>query len=160
MLNAALDGEENVARRCGAIRTDAVDRWTTLLLLRYRYHILTHRGEQSTELLAEDSQLVAFAGAPDKAEWLDAEQAEKLQNAEPKQNITPSQAADFVRKVIDGFEHLRPRIEQFARQRGEELLDAHRRVREAARIRGVRYEIRPELPADVLGIYVYLPARG
>ncbi|GIW76099.1 MAG: ATP-dependent helicase HepA [Phycisphaerae bacterium] len=160
VLNAALDGEGNVARRCGAIRTDAVDRWTTLLLLRYRYHILTHHGEQSTELLAEDSQLVAFAGAPDRAEWLDAAQAEKLQTAEPKQNITPSQAADFVRMVIDGFEHLRPRIEQFARQRGEELLDAHRRVREAARIRGVRYEIRPELPADVLGIYVYLPARG
>lgn len=160
VLNAALDGEGNVARRCGAIRTDAVERWTTLLLLRYRYHILTHRGEQSTELLAEDFQLVAFAGAPDKAEWLDAAQAEKLQTAEPKQNITPAQAADFVRKVIDGFDHLRPKLEESARRRGEELLDAHRRVREAARMRGVRYEIRPELPPDVLGIYVYLPARG
>ncbi|WP_428938700.1 helicase-related protein [Fontivita pretiosa] len=158
VLNAALDGEGNVARRCGAIRTDAVDRWTTLLLLRYRYHIVTHRGEQSTQLLAEDSQLLAFAGAPDKAQWLDAAKTQKLQYAEPKQNITPSQAADFVRKVIDRFEHLRPRIEQFARQRGQELLDAHRRVREAARMRGVRYEIRPELPADVLGIYVFLPA--
>lgn len=159
VLNAALDGEGDVARRCGAIRTDAVDRWTTLLLLRYRYHILTHRGEQSTELLAEDSQLVAFAGTPDKAEWLDTAHAERLQVAEPKKNITSAQAADFVRKVLDGFAHLRPKLEEFAQKRGDELLDAHRRVREAARMRGVRYEIRPELPADVLGIYVYLPAR-
>jgi superfamily II DNA or RNA helicase len=159
VLNAALDGDGEVARRCGAIRTDAVERWTTLLLLRYRYHILTQRGEQSTELLAEDSQLVAFAGAPDKAEWLGAEQAERLQSAEPRKNITPDQASDFVRKVVDGFDHLRPKLEEFAQGRGEELLDAHRRVREAARMRGVRYEIRPELPADVLGIYVYLPAR-
>lgn len=157
VLNAALDGEGNVARRCGAVRTDVVDRWTTLLLLRYRYHILTLRGEQSTELLAEDSQLVAFAGTPESAEWLDAAQTEKLQNAEPKQNITPAQAADFVRKVIDGLAHLRPKLEEAARSRGDELLDAHRRVREAARVRGVRYEIRPELPVDVLGIYVYLP---
>jgi hypothetical protein len=93
-------------------------------------------------------------------DWLDAAQAEKLQTAEPKQNITPAQAADFVRKVIDGFDHLRPKLEESARRGGEELLDAHRRVREAARMRGVRYEIRPELPPDVLGIYVYLPARG
>jgi hypothetical protein len=110
--------------------------------------------------LAEDSQLVAFAGLPDKAEWLDAAQIEKLQAATPKQNITPAQAAEFVRKVIDGFDHLHPTLEELARRRGDELLNAHRRVREAARMRGVRYEIQPELPADVLGIYVYLPAKG
>jgi len=160
VLNAALDGEGTVARRCGTIRTDAVDRWTTLLLLRYRYHILTRRGDETTELLAEDSQLVAFAGAPDKAEWLESDWSERLSAAEPKQNVTPSQATEFVRKVVDGFEHLRPALEDFAHRRGQELLDAHRRVRTAARMRGVRYEIRPELPPDVLGIYVYLPAKG
>lgn len=40
----------------------------------------------------------------------------------------------------------------------DELLDAHRRVREAAGARsGVRYEVSPLLPADLLGVFVYLP---
>ncbi|NVM23238.1 MAG: hypothetical protein HWN68_15820 [Desulfobacterales bacterium] len=39
----------------------------------------------------------------------------------------------------------------------EELLQAHRRVRTAARLRGLRYKVEPHLPPDVLGIYVYLP---
>jgi len=160
VLNAALDGEGPVARRCGVIRTDAVDRRTTLLLLRYRYHVITSRGDQAAELLAEDCQLVAFTGSPDKAQWMDAADSEGLLSAEPKQNVAPSQATDFVSQVIGGFDHLRSALEEFARRRGQELLDAHRRVRAAARMGGVRYEIRPELPPDVLGIYVYLPARG
>ena len=44
-----------------------------------------------------------------------------------------------------------------ARERGEELLAAHRRVRDAAQQRGVRYRVEPQLPLDVLGIYIYLP---
>ena len=39
----------------------------------------------------------------------------------------------------------------------EELLHAHRRVRTATRLRGLRYKVEPHLPPDVLGIYVYLP---
>ena len=41
--------------------------------------------------------------------------------------------------------------------RAEELLQAHRRVRTAARIKGLRYRVEPDLPPDILGIYVYLP---
>jgi hypothetical protein len=160
VLNAALDGEGPVARRCGVIRTDAVDRRTTLLLLRYRYHVITSRGDQATELLAEDCQVVAFTGSPNNTQWMDAADAERLLSAEPRQNVAPSQAADFVSQVIGGYDHLRPALEDFVRRRGQELLDAHRRVRAAARMQGVRYEIRPELPPDVLGVYVYLPAKG
>ncbi len=32
-----------------------------------------------------------------------------------------------------------------------------RRVRAAAQQRGVRYGVEPQLPLDVLGIYIYLP---
>jgi hypothetical protein len=135
-----------------------VERWTTLLLLRYRYHIITKEGEATSELLAEDSALLAFTGAPERAEWLDPDEAEALLTAVPTENITPSQAADFVRKVIDGLDHLRPSLDDSARCRGQELLESHRRVRTAARVRNVRHDVRPELPPDVLGIYVYLPA--
>ncbi|MCK4794573.1 MAG: DEAD/DEAH box helicase [Desulfobacteraceae bacterium] len=159
VLNTALDQDGNtIARRCGAIYTDKVDRRTTLLLLRYRYHIISHQAGKETQLLAEDSQLVGFVGAPDKAEWIEPAQAEQLLSASPVKNMAPEQAADFVRRVIDGYDPLQPALQGFARQRGKELLDAHRRVRSAARWRGTRQEIRPELPPDVLGIYVYLPS--
>jgi hypothetical protein len=127
-------------------------------LLRYRYHIVTKHKDSETELLAEDSQIVGFRGSPENAEWIPEQQAEELLLAKPSQNITPEQASDFVQKVINGFDHIRGTINDFAVQRGRELLDAHKRVRSAARWKGVKYDIRPELPPDVLGIYVYLPS--
>ena len=41
--------------------------------------------------------------------------------------------------------------------RDGELLEAHQRVRRASKIRNVPYRVEPQLPPDVLGIYVYLP---
>jgi hypothetical protein len=53
-LNAALDNDDQaIARRCGVIFTDKVTRRTTLLLLRYRYHITTKDGPAARPLLAE-----------------------------------------------------------------------------------------------------------
>ena len=158
VMDAALDPlMDSVAERCGAFRTDAVDTRTTLLLLRFRYHILTQRGGQETALLAEDSQVLGFTGAPNGADWLERERVEALLTARPSGNIAPAQATQFVRRVLDGFESLRPALDEIAEERGRELLEAHRRVRTASRLRGVKYDIRPQLPADVLGVYVLLP---
>ena len=44
-----------------------------------------------------------------------------------------------------------------ARSRGEQLLDAHKRVRQAARLKGVAQQVIPKMPPDVLSIHVYLP---
>ena len=52
---------------------------------------------------------------------------------------------------------LQPYLDQAAIRRGEELLEAHRRVRTASQIKGISYRVEAQLPPDVLGIYVYLP---
>ena len=148
------------ARRCGAIRTVQVERRMTLLLIRFRYHIITTRGGEEKPLLAEDCQVLAFAGSPQNAEWLDGEAAERLLHLVPDMNINSDQASDFVRKVEEGFESLRPHLDDVARQRGEELLDAHQRVRRASKVRNVQYRVEAQVPPDVLGIYVYLPKIG
>jgi len=145
------------ARRCGAIRTAQVERRMTLLLLRFRYHIITTRGEEEKPLLAEDCQVLAFAGSPQNAEWLDDVTAEQLLHLIPDSNINSDQASDFVRKVEEGFDAIRPHLEEVARQRGQELLDAHQRVRRASKVRNVQYRVEPQLPPDVLGVYIYLP---
>jgi len=148
------------ARRCGAIRTAQVERRMTLLLLRFRYHIITIRSGEEKPLLAEDCQVLAFAGSPQNAEWLDREAAERLLGLIPDMNINSDQASDFVRKVEEGFESLRPHLDDVARQRGQELLDAHQRVRSASKVRNVQYRVEAQVPPDVLGIYVYLPKIG
>jgi hypothetical protein len=48
-----------------------------------------------------------------------------------------------------------PVLDAFATKRGQELLEAHRRVRKAADARG-SYRI-DHSPPDVLGIYIFLP---
>ncbi len=161
VMDTALDPiGEGVARRAGAIRTAAVDTRTTVLLIRLRYHIITKTAGEERQMLAEDVQLVAFEGAPDNATWIDSAWAEELLLADPDENIHPAQATTFVQRVIEGFDHILPHLNNVAEQRAEELLDQHKRVRSASRIRGVRYSVEPQLPPDVLGIYVYLPARG
>ncbi len=166
VLESALDplnGKDikNPARRCGVIRTKAVDKRTTVLLVRFRYHIIKEKkGEENKPLLAEECGLLAFTGSPQNAEWLSKEEAEKLLQASPDANVNPDQARDFVQKVIDGFDSLRPYLDETANKLGEQLLDAHQRVRLASRQKGVQTHVEPNLPPDVLGVYIYLPKVG
>lgn len=158
IMNSALDLHiQSRARRCGVIRTSKVDRRTTVLLVRFRYHIVTKRGRKENPLLAEDCQLLAFSGSPQKAQWLDSDTAEILVQAEPEANVNPDQASEFLRRVITEFDKLRPHLDKVAREKGKELLEAHRRVRTASRQKGVTYRVEPKLPPDLLGIYIYLP---
>jgi superfamily II DNA or RNA helicase len=163
IMDAALDPLlEGRARRCGAIRTAAVTTRTTLLLLRLRHHIVTTRrnasGEsQENQLLAEECIVAGFQGAPQHARWLAEAEAEALLDAEPAGNMLPQQAANFVRQVVDGIGHLRTAIDQLAVERAQELLEAHRRVRVASGGKHLRYDVRAQLPVDVVGMYVLLP---
>ncbi|HXF62085.1 MAG TPA: hypothetical protein VNK95_10735 [Caldilineaceae bacterium] len=158
VLDTALDpSADGVARRCGAIRTRAVTQTTTLLLLRYRFHIITHKGDREFSLLAEESELAGFRGAPHTPQWLAPDEAEALLQAEPDQNIAPGQATQFLQRIIAALPDLGRDLDQRVLARGEELLAAHQGVRAAARLTGVRHRVEPQLPPDVLGVYVLLP---
>jgi len=108
-------------------------------------------------MLAEDCHVLAYAGSAQNAEWLDGETTERLLHATPDANITHEQASDFIQKVEDNFDTLRPHLDEVALLRGQELLEAHHRVRRASKVRNMRYRVEPQLPPDVLGIYIYLP---
>ena len=158
LVDTALDAlAEGVARRAGVMYTHAVERRSTLLLVRFRYHITTTRKDASWQLLAEDTMPLAFMGSPQNAEWLPDGEAERLLQAEPSANIDYNQAQHFVKRVLEDFGSLSPHLKSTARARGAALLEAHRRVRAAAGAKGLRYSVEPLLPPDVLGVYVYLP---
>ncbi len=159
VLDTALDPKaEGVARRCGAIRTTAVSRRTTLLLLRFRFHVVTEKGKEARrELLAEEAGLLAFEGAPATPTWLDPAEAEALLDAAPTGNLDPGLARDAVHKVVADLAALDPYLTTAAKDRAAVLHAAHERVREAARSRVKTREVAPQPPVDILGVYVFLP---
>jgi len=160
VMENAFDGETPaVAKRSGVMSTYLVQRRTTLLLVRFRYHIITRINDIEQPLLAEDCQVLGFEGTPSKAEWISPDQIEALIKAKPDENVLKDKAVYFLEKLVQEFDALWPYLDQAATANGEKLLDAHRRVRRAARRKGVQYRIEPHLPADILGTYIYLPAR-
>ncbi|MGI6209879.1 MAG: helicase-related protein, partial [Anaerolineae bacterium] len=160
VLNAALDPlTEGVARRCGAVRTRAVSERTTLLLVRLRYHIqAVSRGHPDAELLAEDCLTLAYTGDPAEPCWLPPDQVDALLSAVPARNTDAGIARHFVEEALKAVPALMPSLERLAQERGQELLEAHERVRGAGQLPGKRYSVRPQLPPDLLGVYVLLPA--
>ena len=148
--NAGDPNEGQYARRCGVVKTREVSTRTTLLVLRFRYHILP--AGSSTPLLAEECALAAFTGRPSDPLWLDDEAAEKLLTVIPAGNTSPEQIQQALKIVTDGYEQLLPHLDETAQNRANQLLTAHLRVRP-----GKKADVKPQLPPDVLGFYVYFP---
>lgn len=160
VLECALEGA-GPGKRCGVIRTRAITLRTTLLLLRMRFHIVTKdRSGVARPLLAEDVALLGYRGSPEKADWLTREEAEALLAATPDANIGPDVAAGHLSRVLDSFSSLLPRIQAVAGERAEALLDAHRRVRKAARSGAQALGVEDHGRPDVLGLYIYLPVEA
>ncbi|MFA1541668.1 helicase-related protein [Actinomadura monticuli] len=165
-LDPKLDDWQRPARRCGVIRTAAVPTRTTLLLVRYRFHLtLPTRDGGRRQQIAEDARVLAFRGSPAKAEWLSENEALALLDVRADENTAPEFATATATRILDGLETLQPYLDQYGRDLADGLRASHARVREATRrretgvvVRGLRVEADPN--ADVLGLYVYLPVTG
>ena len=156
VLNSALDPLlGGLARRAGVIRSKAVTTRTTLMLLRLRFHIITTTREGERHLLAEDALLTAFTGDPAAPQWLPEVDAEKLIAVKPDASVPPDIAIHQLVSVTEHLPGMIPVLDEFADTRGQQLLEAHRRVRSAAGAKG-SYRI-DHSPPDVLGIYIFLP---
>jgi superfamily II DNA or RNA helicase len=155
------DGRDRPARRCGVMRTSGVSRRTTLLLVRYRFHLELPGRDGPKAAVAEDAQVLAYRGQPAAAEWLPPDEVAALLGAKPSGNVPPDQAHDFVERAVMSLDALRPHLDDVADDLAVKLRDDHIRVREAGGQR-VRRQIavRAQKPADVLGVYVYLPGGG
>jgi SNF2 family DNA or RNA helicase len=160
VVDTALESRisKPVSKRCGVIRTDAVATRTTLLLARFRFHIVVHASGQDQALLAEDCRIFAFEGAPSQAAWLSPEKGEALLGARPVENIHPEQQRMTIQKILDDFDSIKAHLEDSAALIGSELLESHKRVRTASARKGISYDVNPKLPVDVLGLYVFLPS--
>ncbi|MEU1607173.1 DEAD/DEAH box helicase [Micromonospora matsumotoense] len=161
VLNAALDAQApgpRPARRCGVIRTRAVTGRTTLLVVRYRFHLTLPSRTGTRQLVAEDARLLAFAGAPTNARWLPPDDALALLDATADANTDPGFGERTMQQILDGLPAVADHLKGYGEELAAELLASHRRVRSASGeiVRGLT--VTAQDGADVLGAYVYLPA--
>jgi hypothetical protein len=165
VLESALDptvpAGERPARRAGVLRTAAVAKRTTLLLVRFRLHLTLPTRSAAAEprrLVAEEARVLAFRGAPHAAEWLPEEEVTGLLAATPSGNVLPDAATPQLERMIGGLGAVTEHLNATADGLAERLRTAHFRVREAAG-QHLRRQItvQAQKPADLLGVYVYLP---
>ncbi|MFH9817029.1 DEAD/DEAH box helicase [Streptomyces sp. NPDC017230] len=161
VLNAALDTQADgarPARRCGVVTTDAVTTRTTLLLVRFRFHLTLPSRNGEKQVVAEDARLLAFEGAPRNAVWLPRERAVELLDAQATENTAATSGERTMTRILDQLGDVTPYLESYGDELAAELDASHRRVRTASGeiVRGL--SVTAQKPADILGTYVYLPA--
>ncbi len=157
LLETALtttEGEPPPAARCGLLRSGAVAKRTTLLLLRVR--MLLQPAQQKVPMLAEELVVVGYQGRPGAVTWLDeADALALLEQAQPSANITEAERTMGLQRALEHVPALADDINRVAQERAERLRESHLRVRRATG--GGAVQVRPHLPPDVLGLYVLLP---
>lgn len=159
---ALAEDVPDLAVRCGAIVTRAVTRRTTILLLRLRSQIGIEerdgtRWRRTRTLLSEEAVAVALAGG-DPPRLLEDTDALGLMAAEPARNMDADERAYEVRESLEDLPRALVAIEVLANSRAETLLADHLRVRDASAARGIRPTVEACLPADIIGIFVLVPA--
>ncbi|MGW5032290.1 helicase-related protein [Streptomyces nigra] len=160
VLDSALDAKAlgpRPARRCGVVTTDTVSVRTTLLLVRYRFHLTLPSRTGERQLVAEDARLLAYEGLPQRARWLDDDAATALLGAGATANTHELAARNAITRALDGLPGLADHLTEYGTRLAAELDASHRRVRKANEeiVRGLK--VVPQEPADVLGVYVYVP---
>ncbi len=146
------------AQRIGVLRTRRVERLTTLVLLRARYH-LAQPGRPVG--LSEEVLVTGWRGQP--AQLLaPGEALDLLERVEPDDEVPRGEQRELVEHALQRLQLLLddPETSPFARllsERADELLAAHRRVRQEVgeRVRGLR--VHPYWPPDVLALLVLQP---
>ncbi|MFC8286577.1 DEAD/DEAH box helicase [Streptomyces cyaneofuscatus] len=160
VLDSALDANTpgpRPARRCGVVTTDAVTVRTTLLLVRYRFHLTLPSRTGERQLVAEDARLLAYEGMPSRARWLDDNATAALLAARATGNTHEQLVRNQIARDLGALPDLAGHLTEYGTRLAAELDASHRRVRKANEeiVRGLK--VVPQEPADVLGVYVYLP---
>jgi hypothetical protein len=161
VLDAALDGTLDPglrpARRAGVMRTAAVTKVTTLLVVRYRVEITLPGSRTTITQVAEDAQFVAFTAAGENINWLPTEQVDALLTAPPAGNVADALARAQLERALARLPGLSAHLDDTGRAAAAALVADHRAVRSASRTGGRAVTAKFLPPPDVLGVYVFLP---
>lgn len=148
-------GPHNIVARAGAVFTKEVTAKTTVLLLRLRNRLIIRRAKDRREMLAEEALAIAIHGTAEP-DILPTKEALCLMQVAVSKNMEPDRRIRELNTALETAKSLQSTFEKIAQQRSQEVLTDHRRVRDAADARG-EYLVYPQLPVDVMGVYVLVP---
>lgn len=153
--DALVNQDHPVATRCGYTVTDAVEKRTTLLLVRLR-HLLESSKQQT--LLAEECAVIGFTGSPSQPTWLEPDIAkELLQKSSPVSDIPKVIKQEEIGELLEDIGELEGDLEKFAIERSHQLSQSHKRVRTITKEGQI--VVKPQLPLDILGVYILQPGK-
>ena len=153
-----MSGEDTTTiARAGTIFSKAIENKTTVYLLRMRSRLRLKRGEHANDLLAEEALAVTLKD--NKFTLLDRNKTIDIMQSEPSKNMNQTQRDRELNAALQALEKSDNALDKLANGRAESLLEDHRRVRDAAKAKG-NYEVKPQLPPDVIGVYTLIPDLG
>ena len=164
MLYAALDADLDPilrpARRAGVMRSAAVNKVTTLLVVRFRLEITLPGSRATITQVAEDAQFLAFTTTEDDLTWLTTEQVDALLTAPATGNVADTLARTQLDRALARLDLVGDHLQTIGYERADAIVADHRAVRSASRTggRAVTAELLP--PPDVLGLYVFPPDKS
>ncbi len=145
------------ASRCGVIRTKAVTRLTTILLLRVRYLV---QQPDRPPLLSEEVRIAGYTDGPKRGApgWLDDGEAMRLLvEAKPDKNIAMNEKQELITDALEQWPKVEAALHGPIKDRAAELEKSHKRVRQAVSLKVRQLTVKPQLPPDLLGILVLQP---
>ncbi len=159
-LDSRLDPAARPARRAGVMRTRDVGKVTTLLMVRHRLEITIPGSATIVTQVAEEAKFLAFTAAGDNLSWLPQTEVDALLTLKPSGNVDDSLARMQLGRALGRLEALTEHLTTTGRGAAKDLVSEHQAVRSASKAGGRAPTVRFLPPADVLGIYVFLPEAG
>ncbi|CAO5184388.1 DNA/RNA helicase, superfamily II, SNF2 family [Frankia sp. AiPs1] len=146
------------AARLGVFRVSTVPIRTVLLLTRYRFHLTLPGTARPNTVVAEDARLAGYRRDPGGSfEWLDDQEVRALLAAAPD-NALPQLVQQQAERAVAELADAQPHLDAKGGVLAAELRAAHAAAREIVGGRTRSLDVKPHEHADVLGVYVYLPA--
>jgi hypothetical protein len=157
MEEALTKGGAATATRCGVIRTRAVSRITSIMLLRVRY--LLHQPDRppllSEEVVVKGTRIRSRDG---QQEWLPDDDALRLlADAKPDANVLMPEKQQLIASALGEWPSLETALHEQIKDRAAELEKSHKRVRQAVSLKVRQLSLDPQFPPDLLGILVLQP---
>lgn len=159
-LDSRLDPVARPARRAGVMRTRGVTKVTTLLMVRHRLEITIPGSSATVTQVAEEATFLAFIATGDTLTWLPQSEVDALLSLTPSGNVDDSLARMQLGRALGRLPALTDHLITAGQHAATDLVTEHQAVRSASKAGGRAPKVRFLPPADVLGLYVFLPEAG
>ena len=159
VVNDTINGGELAACRAMVMETSAVQRKTTVLMMRVR-SVIRDKKQSERELVGEEMIFIGYRGNIDAHDFLTQEEARGLfLESEASGSLDLLSQKSILSKSIQWTldeEELRKHTDEIALERASHLVDAFSKYR--SYVSASEYQVvEPVLPMDVIAAYVFIP---